>query len=298
MLSVVLASEMIIISVLFIVIYLITNKSTKPLRKLTRAMESLGMGEKVDNLPIDTKDDISIITEGFNNMKNNIVEMQNNTKEFFNNATHELKTPLTAIRGYSQMLQDEEFEDEFVLRAVERIEEESIKMNKLVEKLLMISREEALVQVYPEEVSVNKMTKRIIYAFHNQIQNKGINIHLEENTEVKVMAIKEDMESILTNLVENSLKYSSSRNIIVEIGQQSSEYYFKICNNIGKINEDIKDNLFDPFIKCNYNNREISSSGRGLYICKRLCEKNNFKIQYFIEKNVIEFIVYFEKHRL
>ena len=151
-LSVVLASEMIIISVLFIVIYLITNKSTKPLRKLTRAMESLGMGEKVDNLPIDTKDDISIITEGFNNMKNNIVEMQNNTKEFFNNATHELKTPLTAIRGYSQMLQDEEFEDEFVLRAVERIEEESIKMNKLVEKLLMISREEALVQVYPEEV--------------------------------------------------------------------------------------------------------------------------------------------------
>ena len=112
------------------------------------------------------------------------------------------------------------------------------------------------------------------------------------------MAIKEDMESILTNLVENSLKYSSSRNIIVEIGQQSSEYYFKICNNIGKINEEIKDNLFDPFIKCNNNNREISSSGLGLYICKRLCEKNNFKIQYFIEKNVIEFIVYFEKHRL
>ena len=297
MLNVVLASEMIMISVLFIVIYLITNKSTKPLRKLTRAMESLGMGEEVDNLPIDTKDDISVITEGFNNMKNNIVEMQNNTKEFFNNATHELKTPLTAIRGYSQMLQDEEFEDEFVLRAVERIEEESIKMNKLVEKLLMISREEALVQVYPEEVSINKMTKRIIDAFHNQIQNKRINIHLEENTEVNVMAIKEDMESILTNLIENSLKYSSSRNIIVEIGQESSEYYFKICNNIGKINEEIRDNLFDPFIKCNNNNREISSSGLGLYICKRLCEKNNFKIQYFIEKNVIEFIVYFEKHR-
>lgn len=295
--NVVLASEMIMISVLFIVIYLITNKSTKPLRKLTRAMESLGMGEEVDNLPIDTKDDISIITEGFNNMKNNIVEMQNNTKEFFNNATHELKTPLTAIRGYSQMLQDEEFEDEFVLRAVERIEEESIKMNKLVEKLLMISREEALVQVYPEEVSVNKMTKRIIGAFHNQIQNKGINIHLEENTDINVIAIKEDMESILTNLIENSLKYSSSRNIIVEIGQQSSEYYFKICNNIEKINEEIRDNLFDPFIKCNNNNREISSSGLGLYICKRLCEKNNFKIQYFIEKNVIEFIVYFEKNR-
>ena len=290
-LNVVLASEMIMIAILFIVIYLITNKSTKPLRKLTRAMESLGMGEEIEDLPIETKDDISIITEGFNDMKNNIVEMQNNTKEFFNNATHELKTPLTAIRGYSQMLQDEDFEDEFVLRAVERIEEESIKMNKLVEKLLMISREEVLVQVYPEEININKMTKRIIDAFHNQIQNKGINIQLEENDEVKVKAIKEDMESILTNLIENSLKYSTTKNINIELGKSDKKSYFKLYNGIGDINEDIKYKLLEPFIKGITNDSEISSSGLGLYICKRLCEKNDLKIDYYIENGFIKFII-------
>lgn len=290
-LNVVLASEMIMIAILFIVIYLITNKSTKPLRKLTRAMESLGMGEEIEDLPIETKDDISIITEGFNDMKNNIVEMQNNTKELFNNATHELKTPLTAIRGYSQMLQDEDFEDEFVLRAVERIEEESIKMNKLVEKLLMISREEVLVQVYPEEININKMTKRIIDAFHNQIQNKGINIQLEENDEVKVKAIKEDMESILTNLIENSLKYSTTKNINIELGKSDKKSYFKLYNGIGDINEDIKYKLLEPFIKGRTNDSEISSSGLGLYICKRLCEKNDLKIDYYIENGFIKFII-------
>lgn len=290
-LNVVLASEMIMIAILFIVIYLITNKSTKPLRKLTRAMESLGMGQEIEDLPIETKDDISIITEGFNDMKNNIVEMQNNTKEFFNNATHELKTPLTAIRGYSQMLQDEDFEDEFVLRAVERIEEESIKMNKLVEKLLMISREEVLVQVYPEEININKMTKRIIDAFHNQIQNKGINIQLEENDEVKVKAIKEDMESILTNLIENSLKYSTTKNINIELGKSDKKSYFKLYNGIGDINEDIKYKLLEPFIKGITNDSEISSSGLGLYICKRLCEKNDLKIDYYIENGFIKFII-------
>lgn len=290
-LNVVLASEMIMIAILFIVIYLITNKSTKPLRKLTRAMESLGMGQEIEDLPIETKDDISIITEGFNDMKNNIVEMQNNTKELFNNATHELKTPLTAIRGYSQMLQDEDFEDEFVLRAVERIEEESIKMNKLVEKLLMISREEVLVQVYPEEININKMTKRIIDAFHNQIQNKGINIQLEENDEVKVKAIKEDMESILTNLIENSLKYSTTKNINIELGKSDKKSYFKLYNGIGDINEDIKYKLLEPFIKGRTNDSEISSSGLGLYICKRLCEKNDLKIDYYIENGFIKFII-------
>lgn len=296
-LRVVLLAEGAIISLLFIIIYLITNKSTKPLKKLVIAMDSLGKGEEVENLLIETRDDISIITEGFNDMKNNIVEMQNNAKEFFNNATHELKTPLTAIRGYSQMLQDEDFEDEFVVRAVERIEEESIKMNKLVEKLLMISREEALVQAYPEEININKMTKRIIEAFHNQIKDKGLNISVREKIEIKIIVIKEDIESILTNLIENSLKYSSSKNIKIEIGQKSSNYYFKICNSIEEINAEIKDKLFEPFIKGNSSNGKISSSGLGLYICKRLCEKNNFEIKYFIEKDVIEFTIYFENIR-
>lgn len=238
------------------------------------------------------------IFEGFNNMKNNIVEMQNNTKEFFNNATHELKTPLTAIRGYSQMLQEEEFEDEFVLRALERVEEERIKMNKLVEKLLIISREEALVQVYPEEVNINKMTKRIIDAFHNQIKDKGYNICLEENTEIKSIAIKEDVESILTNLIENSLKYSTTQNIDIKIGQYYSNSYFKILNGIGDIKDEIKDKLLEPFIKGANRRGEISSSGLGLYICKRLCEKNNFKIEYSINRNVIEFIISFKKIKM
>ena len=139
-LNVVLASEMIMISVLFIVIYLITNKSTKPLRKLTRAMESLGMGEEVDNLPIDTKDDISVITEGFNNMKNNIVEMQNNTKEFFNNATHELKTPLTILKGHLTGMLNKvkgyENREVYMERSLAVVE----KMETLVKELLYLSK--------------------------------------------------------------------------------------------------------------------------------------------------------------
>lgn len=294
MLNIVLWLEAIMISILFILIYLITNKSTKPLRKLVIAMDSLGKGEEVSNLPIETNDDISIITEGFNDMKSNIVEMQNNTKEFFNNATHELKTPLTAIRGYSQMLQEEEFEDDFILRAVERIEEESIKMNKLVEKLLVISREEALVQVYPEEVNINKMTKRIIDAFHNQIVDKGLKISLEENITITVTAIKEDIESLLTNLIENSLKYSVEENIYIEIGQQNEGNYFKIYNTTDKIKDDIKNKLLEPFIKGDNKNGEISSSGLGLYICKRLCEKNNFNIFYNFKNDYIMFVVKFK----
>lgn len=287
-LKAVLGSEAILIAVLFIVIYLITSKSTKPLKKLTIAMETLGKGEEVKDLKVINKDDISIITYGFNDMKNNIVEMQNNTKEFFNNATHELKTPLTAIRGYSQMLQDEEFKDEFIIRAVERIEEESIKMNKLVEKLLMISREEAMVKAYAEDIDINKEVKRIVEAFNNNISTRRVEVNIREKSSVKVHAIKDDVESLLTNLIENSLKYSDGKIIDIEISD-----VFKISNEVSYIHEEIKNRLFEPFIKGNFNSSEISSSGLGLYICKRICEKNGFDIRYNIEEGIIEFEIHF-----
>ena len=159
----------------------------------------------------------------------------------------------------------------------------------------MISREEALVQVYPEEININKMTKRIIEAFHNQIKDKGLKINLEENIEIKIISIKEDMESILTNLIENSLKYSTTKEINIKIEQGNGKWYFKIYNGITEIKNEIKDNLLEPFIKGDNKNGEISSSGLGLYICKRLCEKNNFKIKYSIKNNIIEFIINFEK---
>ena len=61
------------------------------------------------------------------------------------------------------------------------------------------------------------------------------------------------------------------------------------------IKDEIKDILLEPFIKGENKDRQISSSGLGLYICKRLCEKNNFNIYYNLEKGYIEFVVKFNK---
>ena len=99
------------------------------------------------------------------------------------------------------------------------------------------------------------------------------------------------MESILTNLIENSLKYSTTKNINIELGKSDKKSYFKLYNGIGDINEDIKYKLLEPFIKGRTNDSEISSSGLGLYICKRLCEKNDLKIDYYIENGFIKFII-------
>ena len=105
-----------------------------------------------------------------------------------------------------------------------------------------------------------------------------------------------DNGKVLTNLIENSLKYSTTKDINIEIGIDEGKGHFKIYNGVDKIKDEIKDILLEPFIKGDNKDRQISSSGLGLYICKRLCEKNNFNIYYNLEKDYIEFVVKFDKN--
>lgn len=97
--------------ILILLIYFIIRKTIKPLEELTKAMVAFGNYEEIESLKAETNDEIGELTIEFNNMKDNILTLQDASKEFFNNATHELKTPLTVIRGYTQLLEDE-LEDE------------------------------------------------------------------------------------------------------------------------------------------------------------------------------------------
>ncbi|MGL5086423.1 MAG: histidine kinase dimerization/phospho-acceptor domain-containing protein, partial [Clostridium sp.] len=104
------------------------NKMTGPLKKLSVNMKNFGAGEEVENIIINSNDEIEDIANSFNNMKceiknqidvitkekEKVLELEKLSKEFFNNATHELKTPITAISGYAQVLSENiEIQDEF-----------------------------------------------------------------------------------------------------------------------------------------------------------------------------------------
>jgi len=95
---------------------------------------------KIDDIKVKSKDEIGDLTLEFNTMKNNITKLQNTSKEFFDNATHELKTPLTVIKGYTQLLKEEEYNNSDVQIMLDQVENETTKMNSLVKKLLDLSK--------------------------------------------------------------------------------------------------------------------------------------------------------------
>lgn len=271
------------LSILIVMISIIVKSITSPLEKLTIGIRKFGQGKKIDDIKVKSKDEIGDLTLEFNTMKNNITKLQNTSKEFFDNATHELKTPLTVIRGYTQLLKEEEYNNLDVQIMLDQVENETTKMNRLVKKLLDLSKYDLEIKTIVEEVEVKSLMIEIIKAFKMEIEEKGYDILLDLE-DFKINCVKEDLEVLISNLINNAIVHSTGKIISIELNGKG---VLKISNEASNINDNIKNRLLDPFVKGSNKN----SSGVGLYICNRIADKNKYKFKYKIENNYISFII-------
>lgn len=287
--------QSLIIIVLAIVIWVILSKITKPIVVVSDAMRNFGKTQKQEDLKVVGEDEIATITSSFNLMKNQIIKEKEMSREFFNNATHELKTPVTAISGYAELLLEEgdDCDKEFRDRALSRMKLESAKLNRLIKNILEISRGSIKIQENKEQVNLNKVICKIIDDLDVRIKKSNLTI-TQNISDVDCELVKKDIELVLLNLIDNSVKYSKGSEINIEL-YKNDDITFIIRNSIGYIEENIKDNLFDPFIKSSnevkLDEMSMSSSGLGLYICLEVCTRNGWDISYTIEGNLIEFIL-------
>ncbi|QUH21527.1 ATP-binding protein [Alkaliphilus sp. B6464] len=103
------------------------------------------------------------------------------------------------------------------------------------------------------------------------------------------------MRIAFKNLIENGIKYSSDKNIYIK-SYNENPFKITVCNNCRPMPEKLKNHLLEPFIKYNYEDLQLVSSGLGLFICKELLSKNKAEITYsIVEDNIcfsIEFMNY------
>ncbi len=272
------------------------NKIISPLKKLSAEMKKYGEGKDVDEILVKSKDEIGQVTKSFNEMIEEKKKLENISKDFFNNATHELKTPVTSIYGYVQILREEELNDldeEFKKRAINRIMMECGKLKELIQKLLEISRCGVRKKDIKQEVKLNILIAEICDRLIDRSKrlNKKFIINMDE---VTILSVKEDIEHIILNLIDNALKYSKGKEINISLNKPDKDnFMFEIKNKISSIPKNISENLLEPFVKYNEfdGNLEesISSSGLGLYLCNELAQKNMLNLKYGIKDDEISF---------
>jgi len=197
--------------------------------------------------------------------------------QFVNMAAHELKSPLTAIQGYLEMVVDKSLGDEpdiydgYLRRSLER----SKTLITLINDLLNISRIQAgKVRREIERLKPGQLAETTLEFYRHEIDKRGLMAELDLDNDAVVDADREELQRVFTNLISNAIKYNREQGKIL-VSVKSEGRYVKIQikdTGIGMIPEE-KERLFEEFFRAkNHHTRNITGTGLGLTLVKKIVD--------------------------
>ena len=210
------------------------------------------------------------------------VRLDNMRKEFVANVSHELKTPITSIMGYSETLQDGEYDREIQEKFLKVINSEAVRMAKLVSDLLTLSRfDDDNIKWDKTEFDLGALVKECQENLQIEIDKKNIKTECFVTANVpNVYADKDGVERVILNILSNSIKYTKEKgNIKIYVGFVYNDAYIKIIDNGVGIPEKELGRIFERFYRVDKaRTRTMGGTGLGLSIAKEILDKNDGRI--------------------
>ncbi|MFD2890650.1 ATP-binding protein [Flavobacterium chuncheonense] len=203
--------------------------------------------------------------------------------EFLDTVTHELRTPITAIRAASEILiEDEELPEDLKKQFLQNIISESDRLSRLIDKILDLEKFESGKQkLNIQEHDLVETIQKTIVPLQQLIKNKGIQLFFENNKTIKLRFDEDRMIQVVTNLISNAIKFCPDYNglITIIILDKYNYYEIAVMDNGKGVNPNDFDNIFDKFYQSNNQNiKKPVGSGLGLAICKQIIELHKGKI--------------------
>lgn len=208
-------------------------------------------------------------------------DIEQNYEDFISTVSHELRTPLTSIRGFSQtMLASwDKLDDESKKKFIKIIEEQSNRLIHLVENMLSVTKLQNSNKIVYNEMNIKMPVEQIISVVKSQYPNQKFEFNYENHLP-NIFVDRDKFQQIMTNLIENSAKYSSGDNVTrIDTSVLDNSVRIRISNVGIGIEASDYDKIFTKFSRIdNPLTRKVQGSGLGLYITKSLVEKMDGKI--------------------
>ena len=201
-------------------------------------------------------------------------------EEFTNNVTHELKTPLTIISGFAELLKSGNVEEEKIKEFGGIIYKQSTNLQRLIDDLLKISKLEANDAVIIEELSLDELGDEVCDDLAIEIKNKNLNL-VKDFDRVKAKVNGEMIKEAMMNLLTNAIKYNrDGGEIEFKIAKEDGFALVQISDNGIGIEEELLDRIFERFYVVDHSrSKKISSTGLGLSIVKHIVEAHGGRIE-------------------
>lgn len=209
----------------------------------------------------------------------NETNLKHAKKDFFANASHELKSPLTSIIGYSEMIKNGFVSTkEDIDSSLDRILAEAKRMNEIVIEMLELSRLETKDALSNKENnSIGDTINKVINVFNQNLLDKNIEV-IKNDEDFNVFMTSEDIYSLVKNIIENAIRYNKDNGKIF-INIKASDRTLEIKDTGIGIPDKYKDRIFERFFRIDKaRSKSLGGTGLGLSIVKHICANNEIKI--------------------
>ena len=285
---------------IFFVVGLYTSYLYTNIRQLFKAIIAISKGNYERRIRlltnIFTPFEIVFLGTEFNRMVNQIhksyVQLKKKNKELkqlndfrsnmIDTVSHEFRTPLTSIQGYTSRLmrKDIEIDEETKQKSLKIIKRQSERLKRMIEDLLVIPDiEGARLNVNIVSVPINTVIENSILLVKNDLGKEIINNVLENN--IEILADIDRIEQVFVNIIENAIKYAKEDTpIIIDSAPEGDKLVISVKNDYEVIPREKLKTLFDKFTRMDDSTtRTTRGTGLGLYIVKGLVEAMNGEIR-------------------
>ena len=266
---------MAVIAVVMLIFAVVLSK-----KEITRLIEPINELDLAEPLKNETYEELTPLLESIDRQNKEKDAIANMRKEFSANVSHELKTPLTSISGYAEIMKSGLVRPEDMPKFSERIYNEASRLIKLVEDIIKISKlDENAIEIEKEEVNLYQLTREIVGRLAPQAMKR--NIHIEISGEpVCCVGVRHILDEMIYNICENAIKYNKENgNVSVWVGNTLQGVKVRVADTGIGIPEDQIDRVFERFYRVDKSHsKETGGTGLGLSIVKHGAIMHNAQI--------------------
>lgn len=260
------------IMVAFILVYIFSKKISLPLIEICKAAKIMADGDFEKRIYLDSEDEIGQLANVLNEMSKKINGQEKRRREFISNISHDIRSPLTSMKGFLQALIDGTIPDDKREKYLNIVLEETERLTRLSNNILNINRlEDINNQVEYVKFNINELIRNIIISFESRLVSKKLNINAcFEIEQIFVTADLEKVERIVYNLIDNAIKFTEdNKNIFISTKIKGEKVFVAVKDEGRGIPKEVQARVFERFYKVDESRGEDKKgSGLGLSIVK------------------------------
>ena len=256
---------------------LVSRSVAAPLRRVAGAAEGIARGKTGTRAPVSGPAEVQSLARSFNTMADQVQAAQQSQRDFVANVSHELKTPLTSIQGFSQALLDGTASTpEATARAARVIHDEAERMRRMVDELLTLARFDAGQMVMARDrVELGPLLQGCVEKLSPQAQAAGVALEFDVPASLFATGDTDRLAQVFTNLLDNALVHTSAGGRVTLAARPTGDgrgVVVAVTDAGEGIPAEALPRVFERFYQADKSRRRSRGAGLGLAITKEIVE--------------------------